>query len=520
MPALSHRDSLSKLAVYIDENIRVSKKGGLPFVDTRGFQNRLLAKQNHIVFGRRGAGKTSLVNSLQGKPGIATLYVNLEDYKDISFPNILIKVLTVLFRGLADRLEARPFWWLTPRASRLRRQLHSAQRALQTYLSEPDREIQDVTTSDQKSAGLAAGVGANDVSASANVSRSAARLVKRSIPRDKLDYLKLELSDYKELLNRVTGCLHDSPVYFVLDDFYFVQKQIQPSLIDYLHRLTKDTDLYLKVATIKHRSKLYSREGQQTLGVELGSDALGVDLDYTLDQSGELEDFMRGILGQAATGARVDVRLEDLFAGDGFSQLCLASGGVPRDFLSLFAAIASRQADPIGVVEVREAAIANRSDKIEAMKTDAGSERAVLEDYLSRVRQLVYGVKRTNVFLIAKLEMEADDQLRQAIRELVDLRLLHLVDQNTSRAPGDGRFYEAYMLDVSLYENARPRNFHEVQPGRRDEHARMDDLRAAPVVSRDLLSNALPEPRAATPQRTGTTPRVSPEQLEISEFRR
>jgi len=520
MTTRMQRESISKLVLYIEENLRVSKRSGLPFVDTRGFQSRLLARQNHVVFGRRGAGKTSLVNSLQGKPGILTLYANLEDYKDISFPNILIKVLTVLFQGLADRLGAQPFWWLKPQTSGLRHELQHVQRTLQAYLREPDREIQDVTTSDKSSAGLAAGVHAGEIAAEGTLGRSAARHVKRSIPRDKLDYLKLELSEYKKLINRVTACLRGSPVYFVLDDFYFVRKPTQPSLIDYLHRLTKDTDLYLKVATIKHRSKLYSREGQQTLGVELGSDALGVDLDYTLDQSGELEEFMRGILTQAATGAKVDVGPEDLFAGDGFSQLCLASGGVPRDFLSLFVAIASRRTEPIGVVEVREAAISNFGDKIDAMKTDAGPEGALLEDYLSKIRNLVYGLKRTNVFLIAKLVLDEDDQLRQAIRELVDLRLLHLVDQNTSRAPSDGRFYEAYVLDMSLYENSRPRNFNEVQPGRKDDRARMDDLRAAPIVTRDLLDSALPESGGTAPQKPAAILGTTPQQLEITEFRR
>jgi len=378
--ALSHRESLSRLVAYIEENLRVSRRSGLRYVDTRGFQSRLMSKQNHVVFGRRGAGKTSLVNSLQGKPGILTLYVNLEDYKDVSLPNILIKVLTVLFQGLADKLGVRPFWWLTPSAYGLRRQLHSAQRTLQAYLLEPDRETPIVTNGKQRAKGPAAGAKTKDAAAAGKADRSAARPAERSIPRDKHEYLKLALSDYKELINRVTACLHGSPVYLVLDDFYFVQESIQPLLIDYLHRLTKDTDLYLKVATIKHRSNLFSREGQQTTGVELGSDALGVDLDYTLDQSGEIEALMRGILTQAATGAGVDLGLRDLFAEDGFSQLCLASGGVPRDFLSLFVAIASTHAEPIGAAEVREATISNRSDKIDEMKAAAGPEGAVQED--------------------------------------------------------------------------------------------------------------------------------------------
>jgi hypothetical protein len=45
------------------------------------------------MFGRRGAGKTSLVSSAQGFDGHVDVYLNLEDYKDITFPNIVIYIL-------------------------------------------------------------------------------------------------------------------------------------------------------------------------------------------------------------------------------------------------------------------------------------------------------------------------------------------------------------------------------------------------------------------------------------------
>ncbi|RKY72689.1 MAG: hypothetical protein DRP97_00300, partial [Candidatus Latescibacterota bacterium] len=105
----------------------------------------------------------------------------------------------------------------------------------------------------------------------------------------------------------------------------------------------------------------------------------------------------------------------------------------------------------------------------------------------------VYDEKRTNAFLIPRDDLDGDAFGRQAIRELVDLRLIYLVDHNTSKAPSDGRRYEAYILDISLYDNSRPRNFSQVDPGQRDERARKDDLRAAPVFHLSKLMEALPE---------------------------
>ncbi len=57
-------EEVEKLVTYIEENLRASSSAGLPFVDSRHYRSRLLSKQNHIVFGRRGAGKTSLISSV------------------------------------------------------------------------------------------------------------------------------------------------------------------------------------------------------------------------------------------------------------------------------------------------------------------------------------------------------------------------------------------------------------------------------------------------------------------------
>ena len=65
-------------------------------------------------------------------------------------------------------------------------------------------------------------------------------------------------------------------------------------------------------------------------------------MDYTLDNFDELQSFMCQLLLNTVDKSEASVRLEDVFAGEGSSQLCLASGGVPRDFLSRFVTLANR----------------------------------------------------------------------------------------------------------------------------------------------------------------------------------
>jgi len=488
---------VSKLVSFIEENVRTSPVSGLPFVDSRGLRSRLILKQNHVVFGRRGAGKTSLVRSVAGSANHVDLYVNLEDYKDITFPNILIHVLIKLFTQLHSKLHAQPLPSRLGFSSRgLDKNLSRMLSALEEYVHEPDAETQEVTVTTTSAQRMGASAGAQGIGASAEAGKGRSSQVLRQLPRSKLEYLRLELSAYKDAIGRASQTLGRVPVFLLLDDYYFVPKPMQPLLIDYLHRLTKGTGLYLKVATIKHRTKLYSRSADQYLGVELGHDAIEIDLDYTLDRFDELQSFMRQLLQNAIDQADVRLRPEEIFAGDGFAQLCLASGGVPRDFLLLFIAVATRaiaSAEPIGKMQVNEAAIGNLGNKIESMKKDSGDEDAILDDYLKRIKRYVYDEKRRNAFLISKNDLDADTQLRQAIRELVDLRLIHLVDQNTSKAPSDGQRYEAYVIDVALYDNPRPRDFVQIEPGRKDSKARMDDLRAAPVLTLTILRKQLPK---------------------------
>jgi hypothetical protein len=488
----------AKLVTYIEENLRASLISGLRFVDTRRNQTRLLSKQNHVVFGRRGAGKTSLVRCIADRGEHIDIYLNLEDYKDITFPNIVIHILIELFGKLLEivcnEYPWYKFWRLDARSAKKR--IRETIKILQSYLREPDLQTQHISTRTGSERGLEASAEVRGVTAGARTGREKVSEIQRDVELNKINYLRIELSSYKKLITQISSLFDNKPVFLVLDDFYFVAKDTQPELIDYFHRLTKGTALFLKLATIKYRSKLYRRRRGEHVGVELGHDVFEIELDYTLDNFAELQSFMREILTNALEQSGAQLDIDDVFAGFGFPQLCLASGGVPRDFLSLFVTLANRTVstgNPIGKVQVSEAAIDNIASKFASMREDSGNDQTVLEQCLSRIRRYVYSEKRTNAFLIAKPQLETNRLGQQAIRELVDLRLIHLVERNTSKAPSDGRRYEAYIIDLGLYENARPRKFNQVEPGQMDDRSRKDELRASPVFDLEWFEEEPPE---------------------------
>lgn len=491
---MTDRESLRRIISYLEENLRASKRAGLPFLDPRNFRSRILNKQNHVVFGRRGAGKTSLLSSLESQDGILALRINLEDYKRITFPNIILYTLIELFDQLEKQIGKRyPLYRLHFSAFRYRRDLRQLRKTLDEKIHEPDHTEQNERTLNSLEGGIQGSQGGLD----GGLVKGREKEVSRSVQKSKLDFLNLEFPNYKKAVRASAEVLGKTPVFLLLDDFYFVRKTDQPKLIDYLHRLAKGAELFLKLATIKHRTKLYTQTGESYVGVEVGHDIQEIDMDYTLDKFDDLKRFMRELLLKAADESNVSLDVEELFAGEGFNQLCLASGGVPRDFLALFVRLANQvvvgDAESIGKVLVNEAAIANIGNKYESMRTDSAEERDALERCLDFIKDFVYDEKRTNAFLVSKPDLAEYPYERQAIKELVDLRLIHLIDENTSKAPSDGLRYEAYMLDVGLYDNSRPRNFKQIQPGSRDEKSRKDALRASPKLDlghlRSLLMN-------------------------------
>lgn len=485
---MADKVEISKLTCYIEENLRASIRTGLNFIDTRNHKQRLLSAQNHVIYGRRGAGKSSLLSSLDDNTSFITIKLNLEDYKDISFPNIIVHVLKECFECLHMNLKRQKrLWWLSPEKRKTLEKLKKQISDLEKQLYEPDEASENQRTKEIESGELTAKASNTGSFLEGKSKNEYEKEVSRSISTVKLDYLKKNIPFIKKLVNELSSEIGNKKIYLIFDDFYFIPKSIQPDFIDYFHRLTKDTSLFLKIATIRHRSKLYRQTAETYIGSETKHDIFEIDMDLTLDAFGDLQSFMKLLLDRAREASNSNIQIDSLFSGEGFFQLCLASGGVPRDFLSLFVTLANRiisgEINTIGKLDATEAAISDYSSKMASLKTDSVEEREILEQYLSIIKEYVYSKRRTNMFIVSKSELDEFQQERQAIRELVDLRLLHIVDSNTSSAPSDGRMYEAYMLDVSLYANSRPRNFKQIEPGTTDARSRKDDIRSSPRLN-------------------------------------
>ena len=67
-------------------------------------------------------------------------------------------------------------------------------------------------------------------------------------------------------------------------DFYHLQRENQPFIMDYIHRLCKDLPLYFKVATLRHASVLYAERGGQPVGAQERHDYQPINIDFTFQE--------------------------------------------------------------------------------------------------------------------------------------------------------------------------------------------------------------------------------------------
>lgn len=97
------------LAILIKEATRSTEEGIKRFIEpSPGALRRATSKRHHIVFGRRGSGKSSLLRKAAADLTIdrrPIAYIDLETFKGHTYPNVLLSVLIKAFGEFAEWLE-------------------------------------------------------------------------------------------------------------------------------------------------------------------------------------------------------------------------------------------------------------------------------------------------------------------------------------------------------------------------------------------------------------------------------
>jgi hypothetical protein len=418
------------------------------------------------------------------------VYLNCEDFKRHSFPNVLIEILDALFGELEGHLSG---WFGRKKRSRdllknIRMQL-SELKAADEVVDAAIKTVSSVEGSRDISTKVALPNAKIAVNSGIGFARKHRDELERTFQsrREKiaeldnwLPQLKRQVREFFDISNAVTA------VYQQIDDLYHLRREDQPFVVDYVHRLCKDVPLFFKIATLRHASVLFVSREKQPIGAQERQDFQPLNIDYTFTDFRKTREQNKLILrefGKLAGFSATEV--DGLFKGTGFDRLVLAGGGVPRDTLSLFLAVLSdvqsNTDKRIGKDDVRILSKVNFERRIEELKQDSGEGE---QEALIKAIYVIRGFcleKQTNVFLVAERTLQQDDEFRSLIYKLLDYRIIHSgATALTHKSRREGT-YQAFAIDIGCYAHLRKLEgrFKEMDLSAADAKER---LRSAPLL--------------------------------------
>ena len=497
-------DQLNRLRGVITENLRVQRGGAahVPYIDVNNALVDVKARQNHAVFGRRGCGKSLLLHHSvkQMNNDIKTIYLNCEDFKTHSFPNVLIEILDAVFAELQKNLTG---WFGKKKKSReiiseIRKELSN----LRKRADEQQQDIREaVTTEIQESISLKAA--AQIMEGSAQSSDTSRQEVEKTYRKsdNKLKELNIWLPRLKGQIREFFEISSDVKVIFIqIDDFYHLKRTDQPFVMDYVHRLCKDLPMYFKVATLRHASVLYADRGGQPTGAQERHDYQPINIDFTFADFRKTEAQLHRIFYEFARQANLgEVEFDSIFKGNGFKRLVMAGGGVPRDCLSIFLEVVDQARDGdqrVGKDEVRILSRMNFERRIEELKQDSeGVEQSILLKGIYVIRQFCLE-KKTNVFFVSEQMLQQEDSIRDIMYRLLDYRIIHSAGSALTHKSQPGTFH-SFVIDVGAYAHMRrlQGKFNEIDIS---DTTSKEKMRSSPILAPADFRNFLQQVPANT----------------------
>jgi hypothetical protein len=388
-----------------------------------GAEAQITAASNHIVFGRRGAGKSSLLLyalHLRERDDAVSVWIDMQTYSRRGDNKVIASVLEEILRQV-----------------------------------EPTGSL---------------GSGAIVLS----------RLRDMSLGREDVDEKSL-----RELLPEVRRALapaatRQGGVAVFLDDFHVLEQTLQPRLLDHLYAVARGNNVYLKISAIETLTRTWEPKGK--VGLQITHDIQEIELDYNLTMPEKATEHITSILDAHAVYSGLPSIRAMCTSTDVLSRLVWVAAGVPRDALSIFAQAMSKAGlsggRRVSVSNVNVAASEIVTTKLRELQTDASADADQLQALLDRIRDYCVKEQGQNAFLV---EIKSTEPLYQRVLKLIDLRLLHVISEGVSIGEA-GRKYLGLILDYGFYVGIRAAKSVELF-NKQTKRVTRAELRGLPVFS-------------------------------------
>lgn len=360
-------------------------------------ESQIMAGANHIVFGRRGAGKSSLLlyarrsRDAQTQP---SAWIDMQVYEKRNDNQVVLDILIDVLEQIKDLVSRSPAY------------THAAI-AIQKL-----RQTTDLADDD----------------------------------------IRMFLAQVRALFATVVSKARN--LFLFLDDFHVIDSANQPKLLGFLYSICRGNNIFLKLSAIETLTR--SWDSKNHIGLQVPHDAQTIKLDYNLTMPDKAALHIEGILDAHAVYCGLPSVRFLCTSGDVLSRLVWVSAGVPRDALNMFAQAMTKGSTEgrslVSVTNVNVAASEMVTQKLRDLEVDVPA-KAVGEDLsgiLESVKDFCIRKERKNAFL---LEIKRGVTY-ESVLKLVDLRLVHVISEGITVGKA-GRKYLALILDYGFYTGIR-----------------------------------------------------------------
>ncbi|MGE3066875.1 MAG: ATP-binding protein [Hyphomicrobiaceae bacterium] len=404
---------VSRLIELLNERSRTSEQQpSLQYIRDAAENLRIaVTKRHHIVFGRRGVGKTALLleakRQIEENDGIC-MWVNVQILRGLGAPAAFLTIVKRICELPAIVHYRKP-------------NLPQSRAVASKIMKWAQQLLQQVSVSADQAGAL--------------------------------------VPEVQRLATLLTAELQ-SDLYIFLDDFHYLGIEDQPKFLDLLHGMTRDTASWIKLAGIRNQCRVF--QSDPPIGMQIGHDAAVIPLDITLEDPQKARQFLSDVLETYLTAAGIPNR-SGVLSGGALDRLVLASAGVPRDFLiltgrSIQIARQRENARIVGTQDVNEAAGEAGAQKLSELEDDAASATGRAQIRLKAmdlVRSFAIQEHHHSFFRINFRDKAERAEEYALLQSLMDLRMIHLVKGSLSEAHEAGEKSEVYMIDLSEYSGSR-----------------------------------------------------------------
>lgn len=523
-PLVLTQENLAEYKQALTEALRTTGRAddGLSarFVELKpGLMATLASPTNHLLTGRRGVGKSTTLAILQRlaqERGDWVVFVDVETHKSRAYPDVLIEIFLDILKDISPpvfRLDKLP---LRRRIGRIESVLTDLRDAHQEILqsteatARQDRQAKvSLEGSVERKFVKLTGGGTRSRNSRKTTSESSKQT------RRKEDFLRDLAPAISKSLEQAAAVRSSGSLLVVLDDFYFIEREMQPRVLDHLHGVTKRSNVWLKVGSVGARTQTYA-DGDPPIGMQPPNDVQHLSLDVGLSEfltaKRFLEDVTDGVL------ASTSMKVRDVLTDTARERAVLIAGGaVARDYFDLLILAADAAweeaqkpgatAGPVRIsAENVQAAAGHRLDrKQNDLRSDAGRDASRLETRFADIRDFARD-RDTYFFLVRNRDLDSD--WGREIAELEDLRFVHrIVTTRPNTGTMRGVDTTVFMVNIPGLVGRRMQK----APIKFWEPRRSDELRRAgwvyePAWVKSNTSKASPQGGAATPQHGGDEP--------------